>query len=151
MEQEQQLQADRALIKEYRQQWQTNKGVSHAVFRWVVDVVQAQSRLSHNMPGHEPAIVSCCITVLKWLMSLLRIIGKYDRITHIFKCIPCRHVCDVFWWLEHVLGINMLDYEEKVVVWCLFLAVLVLIALGAYKQSTQLVQLLKQFALARLK
>jgi hypothetical protein len=63
----------------------------------------------------------------------------------------CRHVCDVFWWLEHVLGINMLDYEEKVVVWCLFLAVLVLIALGAYKQSTQLVQLLKQFALARLR
>lgn len=42
VEQEQQLQADRALIKEYRKQWQSHKGVSHAVFRWVAHVVQAQ-------------------------------------------------------------------------------------------------------------
>ena len=42
---------------------------------------------------------------------------------------------------------NMLDNEEKVVVVCIFLAVLVLIILGAYKQSTQLVQLLRQLAM----
>jgi len=46
-----------------------------------------------------------------------------------------------------VCGINMLDYEEKVVVVCIFLAVLVLIVLGAYKQSTQLVHMLKQVAM----
>lgn len=56
----------------------------------------------------------------------------------------CRHVRDVLWWLEHVCGINMLDYEEKVIVCLIFLAVLVLIALGAYKQSIQLVYRLKQ-------
>jgi hypothetical protein len=61
-------------------------------------------------------------------------------------CFACRHVRDVFWWLEHVCGINMLDYEEKVVVTCLIVGVLVLILLGAYKQSTQLLHLLKQMA-----
>jgi hypothetical protein len=55
-------------------------------------------------------------------------------------------VLDVFWWLEHVCGVNMLDYEEKVVVCCLILGVLALIALGAYKQTTQLLHLLKQMA-----
>lgn len=38
----------------------------------------------------------------------------------------------------------MLDYEEKVVVVCIILAVLVLILFGAYKQSTALLHLLKQ-------
>lgn len=38
----------------------------------------------------------------------------------------------------------MLDYEEKVVVVAFFAAVLVLIALGAYKQTAQLAGLLKQ-------
>lgn len=51
---------------------------------------------------------------------------------------------DVLWWLEHVCGVNMLDYEEKVVVVCIILAVLVLILFGAYKQSTALLHLLKQ-------
>jgi hypothetical protein len=40
----------------------------------------------------------------------------------------------------------MLDYEEKVVVTCLIVGVLVLVLLGAYKQSTQLLHLLKQMA-----
>jgi hypothetical protein len=58
VEQEQQLQADRALIKEYRKQWQSNKGVSHAVFRWVVEL----SRLTClNMPGQDTATVSCSV------------------------------------------------------------------------------------------
>jgi hypothetical protein len=51
--------------------------------------------------------------------------------------------------MEHVCGINMLDYEEKVVVVCIFLAVLVLILLGAYKQGTQLIVMLKELVLAR--
>jgi hypothetical protein len=38
----------------------------------------------------------------------------------------------------------MLDYEEKVVVSLILLAVLILLVLGAYKQSTRLVFLLKQ-------
>jgi hypothetical protein len=58
-------------------------------------------------------------------------------------------VRDVAWWLEHVCGVNMLDREEKVVVVCIFLAVLVLILLGAYKQGTQLVGMLKQTLLTR--
>lgn len=41
-------------------------------------------------------------------------------------------------------GVNMLDFEEKVVVVACFLAVLVLIALGAYKQGTQLAGMLQQ-------
>lgn len=64
------------------------------------------------------------------------------------QCCLCRHVRDVLWWLEHVCGVNMLDHEEKVVVICIFLAVLVLIILGAYKQSTVLLHLFKQLMFA---
>lgn len=55
---------------------------------------------------------------------------------------------DVLWWLEHVCGLNMVDYEEKVMVLFVFTAVLVLILLGAYKQGTQLVAMLQQLASA---
>jgi hypothetical protein len=44
----------------------------------------------------------------------------------------------------------MLDNEEKVVVVCVFVAVLVLILLGAYKQGTQLVHLLQQLVTDRV-
>lgn len=54
----------------------------------------------------------------------------------------------MLWWLEHVCGLNMVDYEEKVMVLFVFTAVLVLILLGAYKQGTQLVAMLQQLASA---
>jgi len=44
----------------------------------------------------------------------------------------------------------MLDNEEKVVVVCVFVAVLVLILLGAYKQGTQLVHMLQQLVTDRV-
>lgn len=56
----------------------------------------------------------------------------------------------MLWWLEHVCGLNMVDYEEKVMVLLVFAAVLVLILVGAYKQGTQLVHLLQQLVTSRL-
>jgi hypothetical protein len=44
----------------------------------------------------------------------------------------------------------MVDYEEKVMVLLVFAAVLVLILVGAYKQSTQLVHLLQQLVSSKL-
>lgn len=44
----------------------------------------------------------------------------------------------------------MVDYEERVLVLLAFVAVLVLILVGAYKQSTQLVHMLQQLVTSRL-
>lgn len=48
-------------------------------------------------------------------------------------------------------GLNMVDYEEKVIVLFVFVAVLALIIMGAYKQGTQLVHLLQQLATGSLR
>ncbi|WIA11796.1 hypothetical protein OEZ85_011888 [Tetradesmus obliquus] len=61
-----------------------------------------------------------------------------------------RHIWDVLWWLMHVCGLNMVDYEERVLVLLAFVAVLLLILVGAYKQSTQLVHMLQQLVTSRL-
>ncbi|KAF8071053.1 ctpA [Scenedesmus sp. PABB004] len=58
------------------------------------------------------------------------------------------HVRDVLWWMEHVCGINMLDYEEKVLVLLVFAAVLGLVALGAYNQGVQALGQLRELAAA---
>lgn len=125
-EQEKQLQADRAMIDVYRKDWQANKGVSHAAWRYV---------LQHSVPGGCEATTSAAPSR-----------GAADTACAVCLWL-CRHVRDVLWWMEHVCGINMLDYEEKVLVVCIILTILVLIILGAYKQSTQLVRLLKQLAM----
>lgn len=49
----------------------------------------------------------------------------------------------------HVSGVNLLDYEERVIVVFVIMAVLSLIIVGAYKQGTQLVVLLQELAASR--
>lgn len=87
--------------------------------------------------------MSCCFrSRAGWQTCCCSRVG--NNLCHLAAVMLCRHFRDVCWWLEHVCGINMLDYEEKVVVSFILLAVLILLVLGAYKQSTRLVFLLKQ-------
>jgi hypothetical protein len=55
VEQEQQHKADRALIAEYRQQWQSNKSLSQTAFRQVLMglFIALQEQRNHGGPIHE--------------------------------------------------------------------------------------------------
>lgn len=113
------LDADRAMLDTYRRDWRQPKGIGAALLTCV--------RPDREGVAPSERLRLCCCPPASSQMAPRHHLGR-----------PCRHLRDVAWWLEHVCGVNMLDYEEKAVVLCVFGGTLALIALGAYKQGAAL-------------
>lgn len=111
--QRRELEADRAMLDTYRRSWRQHKSIGAAL-------LTCAPHASHSSSERCPSV---------W--------HPPDA------ALPHRHLRDIAWWLEHVCGVNMLDYEEKAVVLCVFGGTLALIALGAYKQGAALAGLMQ--------